>query len=531
MVTPNEELVKALNSLESFTDTSSKPISRFKEVKDLLQTLFFSKYRQEKRKQERTVKQELLKSVTLVKKYLPLIEKYAHGTPEETRFAETVNRTIHRYNQALKNGSNEKELAIDATHRVAYKKIESSGASKIQHLFFKKREPKTPPTQHELDTLKMKAIRMIESDPSFQEALIETLKDKESGNSEEIDEKGNQITLMQTWSALPGEVHRIIGAFKREAKHSIPIKDSFKVFLESKQTGHPYPAQHMGWALSHWLIPSSALWIDKIPLLLPIIERKKNLAKALLPQGDKNLKARNLYRVKKILFEEGRLEFLTFHQELANAIISSSPESDNATSYKIIKNFFKKLIMQPSPFSDLASVNEEMNLIFVEAPFEKIEEHRLAGYENDLFTTYDAERRLTFENWKTSTPAKTPFEKARLAYLELMGLLFGNSAALLLKLQLSEKISLKPLPLSDFELKMQACAYKHLLEFLDEMDEEADLNDPHEQAALKQRMKVEILSEIELFSSPTFEEIDPFLQELTEETVCYFHERFHSHES
>lgn len=532
MSDPNEELIKALDKLEEFTQENQRDTTRYEDVKDLLHMLFFSQYRKEKLNKEQIVKKELIKSIGLVKTYLPLIEKYQQGTPEEQKFAETVTQTIDRYNSAVlsaKNEDNHLKLTIDPPARIAYRKMESSEGKVIENLFHSRKSSKKPLSQQELDTLKMKAIRLIESDSTFQEALLETIKERGVGSSEEIDTDGNTVTLMQTWSELPGEIHRIIGAFKRESKHSIPIKDSFKVFLESKQPGHPYPAQHMGWALCHWLVPSSVLWIDQIPLLQPIMERKKKMAQSLLPKGDKNLKARKLYRLKKSIFDEGRFEFLTFHQELAHAIARASTKVDNAAPPPVINRFYEELSKQKSPFEALSQANEEINKIFVELPFEKIEELRLSGKNDNLFTRYEEERYLIKNLYFENAADTTDFDRAKIEYFSYLGPIIGEASALLLKLQLSEKLSQKPPPLSDFELKLQACCYKHLLEFLDELDEETDIDDPHEKEALKIRMRMEIQCEIELFATSSFEDIDPFLQELTEETISYFHARFHSH--
>lgn len=533
MSNPNEELLKALDKLEAFTQENLKNPTRFEEVKDILQTLFFSEYRKEKQTKEQTVKKELFKSIGLVKTYLPLIDKYRQGSPEEQRFAETITQTIDRYNKAVtsrpKAEESEERLTIEPYTKIAYKKMESSAGKKIEALFKNKRAPETPPSQQELDTLKMKAIRLIESDSTFQEALLETIKGRGTGSSEEIAVDGNTVTLMQTWSELPGEIHRIVGAFKRESKHSIPIKDSFNVYLESTQSGHPFSSQHMGWALSHWLVPSTVLWMEQIPLLRPIIDRKKKTAQDLLPKGKKNIRARKIYRLKKIIFEESKLEFLTFHQELAHAICRASPEQDE-DGYKFINRFYEELAQHNNAFEALAHTNDEINRIFVEVPFEKIEEMRLSGSNDELFNAYEHERHYLENLYVDTAPEKTPFEKVRKEYIHFMGCLQGNAAFLLLKLQLSEKLFQKPPPISDFELKIQACAYKHQLEFLDELDETSNLDDLNEKAALKIRMRMEIQSEIELFATPYFEDIDPFLQELTEETVSYFHARFHSHE-
>lgn len=473
----------------------------------------------------------MIKSVGLIKSYLPLIDQYRHGTEEEQKFAEIVTKTIERYNEAILStplGKRDEKLTIDSVPRVAYQRILSDKNTKIETVFQSQKPLSRNPSQEEIDTLKMKAIRLIESESGFKEALIETFKEK--GNLQELDSDGNTVTLMQTWSELPGEVHRIVGAFKREARHSIPIKDSFKIFLESTQPGHPYPPQHMGWSLSHWLVPSAVIWIDQIPLLKPLLDRKKWMAEALLPKGPKNLRARKLFRLKRSAFEENLLEYLTSHQELAHAIVKASPYGDEMVFHKVINPYFEALSALPSPFESLCQTNEELNRIFIEKPFEKIEELRLSGVQGNYIALHQAERENQIETWQSTEVGDSPFEQAKRSYLLQMGTLIGDASALLLQLQLSEKLPIRPPPLSDFELKIQACAFKHLIDFLEELEDESDLDNPHEKSALKARMRMELQSEIELFTLHSFEEIDPFLQELTEETISYYHARFHASE-
>lgn len=531
---PDDQLLKALGKLEEFTQENLREHTRFEEIKDLLQMLFFKEYRLKKEHEERRTQKELIHSVGVIKTYLPLIDKYRHGTAEEQKFADLITRTIERYNEAIFQSpfvKTMKSLTIEATPRVAYQRLHSDQEHKIDmrkiNTVFRAQKPAPSLlSQEEADTLKMKAIRLIESESGFKEALIETFREQDKGRSEVIDSDGKTVTLMQTWSELPGEVHRIVGAFKREARHSIPIKDSFKIFLESTQPGHPYPPQHMGWSLSHWLVPSSVLWIDQLPLLGPILERKKKMATALLPKGPKNLWARKLYRLKKIAFEENPNEYLTYQQELAHAIVQASPVEDGNFFHQVIKPFFGALEHDEAPFEALCRTNEELNRVFIDLPYEKIEELRLSGHQDNLFKLYQQERELQEKAWSEHFEEKTFFDVVKKNYLLRMGHLLGDAAMLLLQLQLSEKLRERPPLLSDFELKIQACAFKHLLDFLDELENESHLDNTSQKGAMKERMRLEIQSEIALFMAP-FEEIDRTLQELTEESISYFHARFH----
>lgn len=506
---PDEEIKKALDNLEAFSEAAVKQGSHFEKVSDIVQTLFSSSYNKKKAEIKAQVKAELIKSIRFIKTYLPLIDRYKEGTPEQQKLAELALSTIEKYNRSLYPTGDFSDLKIEETAKVQTFK---SGA--IDQFFKGQKITEEHLLPSERDTLKMKAIRLIENHAGSD--LAQDL--KKQGELSKMEEQGNLITLMQTFSELPGEVTRIVGAFRRENVHSIPIKDSFKIYLESIQPGHPYPMQHMGFSLSHWIVPSTLLWIDQAPLLKPIIERKKKAALDLLPKGSKNSKARRLYRFKKNHFDERKLEYLSFHKELSHSLIKAHPLTDDS-HHETVTNFFNYLETLENPSDVLSQTQEMLNRLYIDIPFEKMEELRFtlsldderSKRESLLLETYKKARECTLD---CSSPIRE--------YLEVMGKIIGDSAEKLLTLQISEKVKIKPPVLSDFDLKIQAASIKHLLEFLDELDSEI------EQEKLIEQMRMQIHSEIELFLSPSFEEIDPKLQELVEEIVSYFHAQFHT---
>lgn len=504
---PDEELKKALDNLEAFSEAAQKQGTPFEKVSDLVQTLFSSSYNQKKAELKAQVKAELIKSIRFIKTYLPLIDRYRAGTPEQQTLADLALKTIEKYNRALIPTDDFADLKIEELV-----KVQTFKSGTIGEIFKGQLISEENLFPSERDTLKMKAIRLIASHGGSD--LAQDLKD--TGSLSKVDEEGNQITLMQTFSELPGEVTRIVGAFRRENVHSIPIKDSFKIYLESIQPGHPYPMQHMGFSLSHWIVPSTLLWIDQAPLLKPIIERKKQAAIDLLPRGAKNSKARRLYRFKKHHFDERKLEYLSFHKELSHALINAHPLTDDS-HHEIVSQFFHHLETLDTPSDILSQTHEMLNRLYIDIPFEKIEELRLSfSLEDDRSTREEHLRQLYKEARECSLDAPSPIRE----YLETMGKIIGDSAEKLLMLQISEKLKIKPPALTDFDLKIQAASIKHLLEFLDELDTDI----PHDK--LIDQMRAQIRAEIELFASPSFEEVDPRLQELVEEIVSYYHAQF-----
>ena len=505
---PDEELKRALDNLDAFSDAASKKGTHFEKVSDLVQTLISSSYNKKKAEIKAQVKAELIKSIRFIKTYYPLIDRYKEGTPEQQRLAELALNTIEKYNRSLIPTEDFSDLKIEEMAKVQTFK---SGA--IDDFFKGQKISEELLLPSERDTLKMKAIRLIENHGGRD--LAQDLKNSELSK---VEQEGNQIILMQTFSELPGEVTRIVGAFRRENVHSIPIKDSFKIYLESIQPGHPYPMQHMGFSLSHWIVPSTLLWIDQAPLLKPIIERKKQIALDLLPKGSKNSKARRLYRFKKNHFDERKLEYLSFHKELSHSLIKAHPLTDDS-HHEIVTRFFNHLETLENPSDILSQTHEMLNRQYIDMPFEKMEELRFSLSLNDERSKREE---ILKSNYKNARVCAFDCDSPIKEYLELMGKIIGDSAEKLLTLQISEKVKIKPPVLSDFDLKIQAASIKHLLEFLDEMDSEI------EQDKLIEQMRAQIHSEIELFMSPTFEDIDPHLQELVDEIVSYYHAQFHT---
>ncbi|MFN4175115.1 MAG: hypothetical protein ACK4HV_08450, partial [Parachlamydiaceae bacterium] len=271
-------------------------------------------------------------------------------------------------------------------------------------------------------------------------------------------------------------------------------------------------------SLSNWIVPSTHLWIDQTPLLKPIIESKKKAAIDLLPKGAKNAKARRLYRFKKNHFDERKLEYLAFHKELSHSLIKAHPLTDDS-HHEIVTGYFNYLETLENPSDVLSKTHETLNRHFIDQPFEKIEELRFSLSLDDDRVKREEAIRAYYKKVRTSSiECASPIKE----YLELMGKIIGDSAEKLLTLQISEKVKIKPPVLNDFDLKIQAASIKHLLEFLDELDNDI------EQEKLIEQMRAQIHSEIELFMSPSFEEIDPLLQELVEEIVSYYHAQFHT---
>jgi hypothetical protein len=512
---PNEELKKALDKIEAFSSEAEKPVTPLERAADLFQTLFSSSYKKAKAEKKASVQKELIKSIGYIKAHLALLDRLKEGTQEQKLLAENALKIIDQFNQSIEGELQRLKIEVLPS-------VQKYKSGKIDE-FAKEQFLSDDIVPSERDLLKMKAIRLVEKQTGNKEAGI----DLSSAPIAQVVRDEKSVTLIQTFSGLPGEVTRIVGDFRREQSHSIPIKDSFQVYLESIQHGHPYPMQHMGFSLSHWLVPTSVLWIDQIPLLKPIIERKVKTANDLLPNGSKNLKARRLFRYKKKLFESLKLEYLAFHKELAHTIVRAHPLTDDSY-HETVAQFYDFLSKEDHAFMLLSETHQTLNQIFIDTPYESIEEKRLLS-DPELVQPERERRELTLKQlFLIKTPSPLHPSSIVDQYLQMMGKIIGDSATRLLTLQLSEKLKLKPAPLSDFDLKIQAASIKHLVEFLNELDLEFNLDNPKDNEAFIQRMRAEIHSEIELFQAPSFEDIDPTLQELVEEIVSYYHAQFHA---
>ena len=134
-----------------------------------------------------------------------------------------------------------------------------------------------------------------------------------------------QVTLHTTISFLPGEEISIYGSFVRnmEKMRTAPLQDTFQLHCESHQSGFPHPLQTTGFNFGPKILPLLALAspFSQNRKLQTIFNEKQRLAKALLPKGELNGRAKALFSMKRMIIERNRDHFYLLLKQLMQAVI------------------------------------------------------------------------------------------------------------------------------------------------------------------------------------------------------------------
>ncbi len=327
-------------------------------------------------------------------------------------------------------------------------------------------------SKQEIDAFRMKAITLLKTHGIRFKSIADQLQIVKHTPIQAVAE-ASIVSLSQVFHTFPGEMIELRGSFKREAggrSYSIPIPDSFRLTPRSMQTGFPHPSQYNGWALSDALISPSPR--QNHPLLKGLLKKKRTIAEALHPDGNLILRAKELLQQKGEAFERDRDQLLDLHCQLCLAILNAAPANIIPEgAQEAITQFYDMLKKIPNVYEYLSFVNNWIVDFFISQPFAKL---ALKEKEEEASKAFEEETALSINRLKEQiTHSHIDEEKRALAYILCMGQLLGNPAQYIILHDRSEF----PQLLSDYELRIQASAYKQLQEFILELEEpNRDLN-------------------------------------------------------
>ncbi len=449
-------------------------------------------------------------------------------------------------------------LALKAGRNVTISPVATSSSQRIDSIarpFKKSNLSEGVPSIHEINAFQVKVYSLINEHGMSLESIREALEVIKAAPIEAKMDKSDVekttasiLSLHQTLSFLPGEVIELSGAFQRvdpQSTHSIPLLETFRLSSTSTQTGHPDPRQHTGWALPHSLIPSFPLRPHQLPLLQPLYRRKNEAAVALLPKGMLNSRARQLFALKKKAFELDKDSILDLHFKLSRAIINASPSTPLSEAAELVQNrFFQNAKLHPQGIEFLAETHQKLNEALIVKPNELLKSayldrsHPNLQVEDAEVKLQEAESLLSdaifkglqdLQNMKSDHLSDA--DAAAIDYMCAMGALLSEAVRNILMQQYSEIIGFKPPMLNDFEQKLQACAHKHLKDFLDELENDEDLEAEGVLHTIIARIYKHLNEEIELFNARTFDKVDDGLSELVHELEAYYHARYYARTS
>lgn len=556
----------------------SSPHSTLEKTIDLITSIFpeIKLKHDEKRIQ---IKKRLLESVAFLRNHYQIIYSLKKGSSEQKELATWALDTISRYNRLL----NKAEEKPSLKNRVIHFIYEKSGLGidnelkeqkihlphefsvyfstakneetipagedtkeKIALIFKNKDITLHQPTDQEKEmflmktiilakTLQLPAKLMSELTCMMRNVPIET----EVSNAEDQEAGTSIVSLEKTISLLPWEVTTVKGSFKRDSKSMVPsepIKDSFEASTTAVQTAFPHPSQHTGFALSNTLIPECLHLLDTTSLFQEVLERKKQIAAALLPEGELNEKAKLIWNLKHQAFEGKKEIYIQLHHQFILAVVNSCPYAllDSHRIFPIIEHYFQAMKTHASLFELLSQTYHLINVFFIERPYNYMVQEwlQVENKNEDPKTRYNQAIELLNRKMNESVVELTEeiqksdssLAKIIEEYILHVGYLLGQGCRAILLQKSSEKMRFAPPLLSGFDHKLHISVFRELIAFHEELNLELSEIQEEAIAQLQNRLDDELLSEIRLFENSEIPQDQS--ERITLELEQYFNERF-----
>ena len=526
-------------------------------------SIFSPDRRKEQAKKLDELKQALLNARDIIQSHSALIIKFKEGDEAQRKLADYALSAIQRYNavvahhrtrqtakydvynyerKSLLSDEEIKGKPIILPHSLSikfdshpdihpaykmFREMHQANPSKAENKSAVAPGPTHKKTlQFMIDTFHMKAIRMMQTHLSQQNSMADIVSIVKCAPLD-IDAESNPdlIAMQQSVQVGPGFNILVSGCFKRNRSDpqflSMPILDSFRLTFQLTHTGFPYPSQHTGWALSDAWAQAYPLRPDQVPLFQKIDERKKLLAQQLLYDQTFIQKARKRAKIKREVFDQHRHLFLPLHDQLQQTLHRGFSRKAACQA------FFKELQQAPSPFDLLFQTEQQMQDLLMCQPIRALEEEWL-GNEATLLRTgtpqekfYAACERLTyFQKRAFETLDQTlPQHAYMIAQGEVLGRAFQSIG---LQYQ-SEKMGFCPPLLNEFERQLQLCAFRQLLNFMEECENLSDVSEPSQ---IKKDLLDSWTQDLKIFQTPSIEKEHHLLFAIVDELEVYFNSRF-----
>lgn len=556
---------------------SLKPLDKFIELtRYFIGSVLSPQIRKEREKKLNHLKKLLLEARDIVQSHSPLLEKLQyHPDPEKRKLVPFALQVIEQYNQVIQQDEDSSsrsnkgsftyeikdfllsdeeiknqpiEIPIRLSvkydshphhphHHLAQKTlqelstalgsgVESKTYGTVSHL---------PASQMILDAFRAKAISLIQKH-DVKESIAEIIQLVKQAPIHIQEETESSLVHMYQWIELaPGTKITLTGSFNRYTpdlkKMTIPVgvKDSFRLIFESVQTGFPYPA-HMGWALASELIEAQPLRTEQTPLFQTMEQKRKQLAHALLHDAEAIAKAKQLAKQKKESIDLQRQSCVALHRELSIAILQSAGRQPNVEEKRILDEFYDSAMQAPSAFDVLVQTQQQLIEECIAKPVQTLFSYWLEGKMPELRLGTHQEKALAASELlaaerKQALTALQDRPKDR--YLQLMEPILGQAAHQIIMQYASEKIGFAPPVLTDFERKLQICAFQQQMTFLEVM-----LNNPHQESDLNEahtRYLKDIQFQINLFlNNEAVDQLDELAVQVANELEIYFNTRFYN---
>jgi hypothetical protein len=302
-------------------------------------------------------------------------------------------------------------------------------------------------------------------------------------------------TLTQTFQLFPWQTITIQGTSKvdpitQAIRHLLP--DSFSLSLITLQTAFPHPLQRAGWSLADQLLPEVPQRPYLIPQIATLFDLKRQLQESLLSNEKSIISAKNLFKYRRQAFKENSKELLTLHRKQAQAVIAAALGqrlNDQQDLQKAFEAFFLAAENDIDPYGFLGETYDLLRDIWITRPYNFVIEEiarikmECDGEMDDIFNdtvnlfekAYDSSRLEIAE--KIASCADNKLE-AQWIWIQHYGALIGSASRNIMMQHLSEDLGFAPPELTLFETQLQTSAYRQLIDFVDEMqeDERGEIN-------------------------------------------------------
>lgn len=491
------------------------------------------------------------RAVELINRHRIVIQQLKKGTPAEQRLADEFTRTIDTYNESCnklipeyvstinrlakffsKDQQIEKKLPTIILPRKATVQChypEQLATQDLPNPPFAEQECVVPIPKQSAELFHMKAIALLEryGIATNSEARVSV---KQSPIYTSVEKHSSICTLRQTITLFPGQTITVIGASALDPKsHAISrlFPETFRLSLESTQTGCPHPLQRAGWTMASQLLPEFPQRIDLLKEATPLFQGRTRAVIGLSPPGGMLKRAKEMISLKKRCFDQHAQELLNLHKQLAFSIAE-----DFISDKMHLEQFFNHLSTLSHPFQYLSHTSQMIRESFIAEPHQMLLDAIIKGKSTDFgspfpHTRYMAAKTLLDQAFETAKDkvrqqkigAPSSAEKIRLDYVLCMGEILGQAAKQIILQYLSEDLVFQPPILTSFERKVQAAAYHHLGEFLLELSPPSHPPQSFNLAETYKILKTQVETDIAFFQEE---------KKLTipQELADYFQERY-----
>lgn len=549
----------------SFIGKAYKIKQEMKMVKSCIAAIFSTKARATHDQIREKVQNDLLEAICVLKNHYPYINKLnSNGNPLHQSLVKRFFATIKKFNDLIdlsdKPSKKPKSLwrvlraylctvsGLSITEELIVNKIllpagqrdclneipsgkrfqrcsPTPEINKVSSLFLNSKvssEQTSTPQDHEL--FWMKALSLLKTNEIHFDSVEEAFQlvkqtpiyttltpDNSDGNSC----SSWILDMQQILVPYPGEKIIIKGKVKKThaTSRSTPIPDSFTLKSVLTQTDFPFCSQHTGWALCDALIPQFAHRLDLLPLVAQILKMKMEMNQQFPTENLYIERAKYIYKLKRKAFHSHTEELLQLHEKLCLAILNhiTTKQEDHET----IQSYFEYLRQVPEPFDILCETHQAINEHFIIRPYLILQNEwtvaiaSLADCEKiDYAQQILQQERQTQESFIRNDHQ---INASTLQFVLLMGRLLGDASAKIILQEFSEIMNFFPPTLSDFEQKLQLCAFQQVVRFNEDLKNAVPENTT---------LRTYLIQDIELFSNHTFK------REIPDELSSYFETRY-----